>query len=135
MKKIYAERIGQGRSPKIEPFLIPESIPDAAGQEHRVEDLLQQCRRDYQSHSLLPDGKKKLYRRKKYSPTEIQWIAEHTIEEIQFRLGLNRDQAATLKWRCSGKIRLQQDDMVNSNTIEKELDHAQTERKTLHQDR
>lgn len=101
MKRIMATPPGSGRSPRIEEFLIPESIPDAQGQEHPVAELMDQCRRNYQSHSLL----KKTARMRAYTAEERAWIVANRPEVVQYRLGITREQAVNLRYRIIGEQR------------------------------
>lgn len=100
MKKISAPPRGtQGRTKKFEEWLIPDTIPDAEGQEHSVSDLLARSRRDYQSVTV----KKNLQVRKpyaRYTRQELEWIYKTDVDIVQYQMQLTREQARSLKLRA-----------------------------------
>lgn len=105
MRTIQAPEPPPGRGPKKEDWLEAETLTDSQGREYRVQDLLDQCRRDYGSICLKKTSNGRMGYRKR-SPSEIVKIAGMEISDIAIQYQLTKEQASLLKYRCLGKVRI-----------------------------
>lgn len=132
MKRIFAQPPQRTGPVRFEAFLIPETIPDAQGQPHRVDDLMSRRRQNYQSISLLTGKKKIRWTRTYRSRDEEIQLAAMTVEDIESGLGITRQQARSLRTRLLVKLR--HINAVNTSTTQ-ETAHAQTPEQTIPKDR
>lgn len=80
---------------------MAEKLIDSQGREYQVQDLIKQCGREYRSTQLK---KKPRLAHHNWTPAEMQWIVQNTIEAVQCRWGLGYKQAQSLQWRCRTRM-------------------------------
>jgi hypothetical protein len=93
------------RGPDLQPWLHAATLCDSQGREWSVEELRQQCRRDYRAITLK---KKPRMANHRWTEAERQWIMAAEPEAVQCRYSITATQALALQWRCRQAHRNQQ---------------------------
>lgn len=81
---------------------MAQTLVDSQGREYLVQELLDQCRRNYHSTMLKKKPRLAIHN---WSQADMQWIVENKPEVVQYRFGIDHQQAIYLQYRCRTRLR------------------------------